>query len=91
MIKVKNSIILIKVAIEFAPNLKVRKLMQDLWEEYVELFAPFTKSQNIIADNFLSLAEKEYQRREMEGFSLTKEIPLQEYMMPATEHQTQTL
>ena len=89
--KVKNSIILIKVAIEFAPNLKVRKLMQDLWEEYVELFAPFTKSQNIIADNFLSLAEKEYQRREMEGFSLTKEIPLQEYMMPATEHQTQTL
>lgn len=80
--KVRNSIPLVKTAIEFAPNSAVKNLMEDLEAEYVELFGPFTKSQQIAADYMLSLAEKEYKRRELEGYSTLRDIPLERYTYP---------
>jgi radical SAM superfamily enzyme YgiQ (UPF0313 family) len=80
--KIQNNIALIKVAIEFAPTAPVKQAMLDLQQRYFDLFGPFRKSQQIAAEHFLRLAEKEIQRRDREGYSTMRDVPLKRYTYP---------
>lgn len=84
--KVRTTIPFVKTAIVFAPNARVKKLMEDLEREYIELFGPLNKLQRIAADQVLALAEQEHERREAEGYvhSSIREIPLQRYEYPGS-------
>ena len=77
--RAKTGITLAKTAIEFAPNPAVRRLIEDVEKEYVDLFGPLSKSQQIVAHHFLSLAQKEHTRRETEGYSRLRDVPLERF------------
>lgn len=77
--KVQSYISLIKVAIEFAPTIRVKQAMLDLYQRYIDLFGPFRKTQQIAAERFLRLAEEEMARREREGYETLREVPLKRY------------
>ena len=67
---------LIKVAIEFAPTVQAKQAMNDLRDRYVEIFGRFRKTQEIAGDRFLRLATEEMDRRQREGYSTLRDVPL---------------
>ncbi len=77
--KIKNNITLIRVALETAPTLQVKQAMLDLRDRYIDLFGPFRKTQQIAAEHFLRLANQEIERREREGYSTMRDVPLKRY------------
>ncbi len=56
--RVLNGASMLKTAKAFAPNDHVRHMMEELERKYVESVGPLTKSQQIVADKYLKLAEE---------------------------------
>ncbi|MCB0208342.1 MAG: hypothetical protein KDJ52_03375 [Anaerolineae bacterium] len=78
--KIDGHILFAGIAEQFAPNQQVKAAMADLQHRYEDIFGPLNKDQIYLADWFLSCAQKEMTRREKEGYTSIRDVPLKRYV-----------
>lgn len=83
--RVVNSATLFGAAKKYAPNAHVKGLMDELEAKYIEIVGPLTKSQKLLTDHFLKLADQAHEKVLRDGQPTPVEPPMMRWDYPGID------
>lgn len=87
--RVVNTATLFASARKYAPNDRVRSLMDELEAKYVEIVGPLTKSQKLLTEHFLKMADQAYDKLVKDGQPAPVEPPMMRWTYPGIDRNLQ--